>query len=201
VTEQGSRHGDGARLERKVRSSGRAWTVGDIVVVADGQWAVGLFVPTNPGADTVAERRAADGRRVEMTVEELARAIGAQFGGARRDGTTERVSALFGGRGGGPGRRVLVCDVRSAPEHGACGGVSERSCGDDLADEPEGGVGAPSEPAVGVGLVLMRRGVRWAWESPTGGRGFRMVRVDAVVCGGRADRRGVDRRAVLLHRV
>ena len=36
-----SRHWDGAGLERKIRSAGRQWTVGDIAMVADGQWAIG----------------------------------------------------------------------------------------------------------------------------------------------------------------
>ncbi|SDP41141.1 hypothetical protein [Actinacidiphila guanduensis] len=89
MVEQGSRRGHGAGLERKIRSSGRAWTVGDVVMVADGQWAVGLSAPADREEDMVAERRAADGRRVEMTVEELARVIGARFGDADRDDTTD----------------------------------------------------------------------------------------------------------------
>ncbi|MFF9345246.1 hypothetical protein ACF1CG_36505 [Streptomyces sp. NPDC014773] len=36
-----SRHWDGAGLERKIRAAGRPWTVGDISMVADGQWGVG----------------------------------------------------------------------------------------------------------------------------------------------------------------
>ncbi|MBD0740264.1 hypothetical protein BGM09_12785 [Streptomyces sp. CBMA29] len=151
MAERGGRHGDGAGLERKIRSGGRPWTVGDIVMVDDGQWAVDLPAPADPEAE-VAEGRAADGRRVEMTLEELARAIGARFGGTHRDDTTDSASALLHGSGGA-GRRVLVGDVRGEPEHGAYGGVSERSGGDDLADEPEGGVRTPSERAVGVGLV------------------------------------------------
>ncbi|MFB7109157.1 hypothetical protein [Streptomyces sp. NPDC056291] len=43
---ESSRHWGGAGLERKIRSAGRPWTVGDIAMVADGQWAV----------DTQAER-------------------------------------------------------------------------------------------------------------------------------------------------
>ncbi|MFJ4603777.1 hypothetical protein [Streptomyces griseoluteus] len=34
-----SRHWDGVGLERKIRAAGQPWTVGDIVMVADGQWA------------------------------------------------------------------------------------------------------------------------------------------------------------------
>ncbi|MEE4543650.1 hypothetical protein V2S66_16935 [Streptomyces sp. V4-01] len=89
MAERGGRHWDGAGLERKIRATGRPWTVGDIVMVADGQWAVDLTAPADAEADTVVERRAADGRSVEMTVEELARAIGARFGEARHDDTTD----------------------------------------------------------------------------------------------------------------
>lgn len=84
MVEQGGRHGDGAGLERKIRAAGRPWTAGDIAIVADGQWAVGLTSPANLEADTVVERRAADGRRVEMTLGELARAVGARFGDTHR---------------------------------------------------------------------------------------------------------------------
>ncbi|MFD8799279.1 hypothetical protein [Streptomyces atroolivaceus] len=28
-------------MERKIRAAGRPWTVGDIAMVADGQWGVG----------------------------------------------------------------------------------------------------------------------------------------------------------------
>lgn len=88
MAEQGGRHWDGAGLECKIRATGRPWTVGDIVMVADGQWAVDLTAPAEEAADAVVERRAADGRRVEMTLEELARAVGACFGDTRRDDTT-----------------------------------------------------------------------------------------------------------------
>lgn len=88
MAEQGGRHWDGAGLERKIRAAGRSWTVGDIVMVADGQWAVGLTAPADPEADTVVVQRVADGRRVEMTVEELARAVGARSGDTHRDEAT-----------------------------------------------------------------------------------------------------------------
>jgi hypothetical protein len=84
VAEQGGRHWDGAGLERKIRAAGRLWTVGDIAMIADGQWAVGLTAPEEE-AVTVVERRVADGRRVQMTVEELARAVDARFGDNPRD--------------------------------------------------------------------------------------------------------------------
>ncbi|MGW9715129.1 hypothetical protein ACWGUJ_29095 [Streptomyces albidoflavus] len=70
-----SRHWDGAGLERKIRAAGRPWTVGDIAMVADGQWGVGAQPDRWPDEETV-ERRVAEGRRVELTVEELARAVG-----------------------------------------------------------------------------------------------------------------------------
>ncbi|MCZ4122687.1 hypothetical protein [Streptomyces sp. H39-S7] len=82
-----SRHWDGAALERKIRSAGRAWTVGDIAMVADGQWAVSTTTAADAGRDDdmAVQIRAADGRRVEMTVEELARAAGSQVLDPRRD--------------------------------------------------------------------------------------------------------------------
>ncbi|WP_328509581.1 hypothetical protein OG981_19045 [Streptomyces mirabilis] len=82
-----SRHWDRAGLERKFRASGRPWTVGDIAIVADGQWAV----RTKPDAEercdreAVVECRIADGRRIELTVEELARAVGSRVGETHRD--------------------------------------------------------------------------------------------------------------------
>ncbi|WP_329138168.1 hypothetical protein OG552_29825 [Streptomyces sp. NBC_01476] len=89
MAEQGGRHWDGAGLELKIRAAGRPWTVGDIMMVADGQWSVDLTAQADPAADTVVERRAADGRIVEMTLEELARAVGARFGEIPRDDTTD----------------------------------------------------------------------------------------------------------------
>jgi hypothetical protein len=69
-----SRHWDGAALERKIRAAGRPWTVGDIAMIAEGQWAVAT-PEGHRDEEAVARRRAADGRRVEMTLEELARLI------------------------------------------------------------------------------------------------------------------------------
>jgi len=63
-----------AGLERKIRSAGRPWAVGDIAMVADGQWAVGAQAGGR-GVERVVEERVADGRRVELTLEELARAV------------------------------------------------------------------------------------------------------------------------------
>ncbi|MGW7723811.1 hypothetical protein [Streptomyces canus] len=82
---ESSRHRGGAWLERKVRGAGRPWTVGDIAMVADGQWAVGAQAGEQGGGDAVVERRIADGRRVELTLAELARAMGFGFGVAHRD--------------------------------------------------------------------------------------------------------------------
>ncbi|MFE3860268.1 hypothetical protein ACFXPT_07510 [Streptomyces goshikiensis] len=73
---EASRHWDGAGLERKLRAAGRPWTVGDIAMVANGQWAVGAQPDRWPDEETVVECRAAEGRRVELTLEELARAVG-----------------------------------------------------------------------------------------------------------------------------
>ncbi|MEU3001345.1 hypothetical protein ABZ684_27910 [Streptomyces sp. NPDC006995] len=81
---EASRHWDGAGLERKIRAAGRPWTVGDIAMVADGQWGVGAQPDRWPDEETV-ERRVAEGRRVELTMEELARAVGPQAEEGHRD--------------------------------------------------------------------------------------------------------------------
>ncbi|QMU74786.1 hypothetical protein GXW83_02325 [Streptacidiphilus sp. PB12-B1b] len=82
---ESSRHWDGAGLERKIRAAGRQWTVGDIAMIADGQWAVGAHSDGRDYEAAVVERRIADGRRVELTLEELARAVGSRIGEAHRD--------------------------------------------------------------------------------------------------------------------
>lgn len=79
-----SRHWDGAGLERKIRPAGRPWTVGDIAMVADSQWEVGAQPDQWPDEETV-EHRVAEGRRVELTMEELARAVGPRAEGDHRD--------------------------------------------------------------------------------------------------------------------
>ncbi|MFB8124005.1 hypothetical protein ACFVG1_00300 [Streptomyces bacillaris] len=71
-----SRHEDGTGLEHKVLAAGWPWTVGDTAMVADGQWAVGLKPEARRDDGEVILDRSADGRRVELTVEELARAVG-----------------------------------------------------------------------------------------------------------------------------
>ena len=86
---ESSRHWDGAGLERKIRSAGRPWTVGDIAMVADGQWAVGTQAERQRVGEAVHERRIADGPRVVRTVEELARAVGSRLGDAHRDEEAE----------------------------------------------------------------------------------------------------------------
>ena len=80
-----SSHWDGAGLERKIRAAGRPWTVGDIAMVADGQWAVGARSEGRRDEGVVVEHRIADRRRVELTMEELARAVGSRIGDAHRD--------------------------------------------------------------------------------------------------------------------
>ncbi|MGX1762247.1 hypothetical protein ACWIG5_36010 [Streptomyces lydicus] len=79
-----SGHWDGAGLERKILAAGRPWTVGDIAMVDDGQWAVGTQSDGRRDEDVV-EDRIAEGRRVELTVEELARAVDSRIGEAHRD--------------------------------------------------------------------------------------------------------------------
>lgn len=81
---EASRHWDGAGLERKIREAGRPWTVGDIAMVADGQWGVGAQPDQWPDEETV-ELRGAEGRRVELTMEELARAVGLRAEEGHRD--------------------------------------------------------------------------------------------------------------------
>ncbi|MFJ8641934.1 hypothetical protein [Streptomyces sp. NPDC093610] len=54
-------------------------------MVADGQWAVGTQCDGWWGEDAVVEERVAEGHRVELTVEELARAVGSRIGEADRD--------------------------------------------------------------------------------------------------------------------
>ncbi|MGV4927607.1 hypothetical protein K2224_28915 (plasmid) [Streptomyces sp. BHT-5-2] len=80
-----SGHWDGAGLERKIRAAGRPWTVGDIAMVADGQWAVGAQSDGRQDEGVAVEDRIADGRRVELTLEELARAVGSRIGDAQHD--------------------------------------------------------------------------------------------------------------------
>ncbi|MFB7968830.1 hypothetical protein [Streptomyces rubiginosohelvolus] len=74
-----SRHEVGTGLEHKVRAAGRLWTVGDIAMVADGQWAVGVQPEARWDDGEVVLDRSADGYRVELTVEELARAVGSSI--------------------------------------------------------------------------------------------------------------------------
>ncbi|MFJ9468726.1 hypothetical protein [Streptomyces caniferus] len=80
-----SRHWNGAGLERKIRAAGRPWTVGDIAMVADGQWAVGTQSDRRRDEGAVVEDRIAEGRRVELTLEELARAVDPRIADAHRD--------------------------------------------------------------------------------------------------------------------
>ncbi|MFC8277595.1 hypothetical protein ACFUJR_34690 [Streptomyces sp. NPDC057271] len=82
---QPSRHWDGAGLERKIRAAGRPWTFGDVAMVADGQWGVGAQSDRWPDEDTVVEHRVAEGRHIELTVEELARAVGTRTEDAHHD--------------------------------------------------------------------------------------------------------------------
>ncbi|MEU1499608.1 hypothetical protein [Streptomyces sp. NPDC005732] len=81
---EASRHWDGAGLECKIRAAGRPWTVGDIAMVADGQWGVGAQPDQWPDEETV-KHRVAEGRRVELTMEELARAVGPRAEEDHRD--------------------------------------------------------------------------------------------------------------------
>ncbi|MER7702389.1 hypothetical protein ABTX81_05755 [Kitasatospora sp. NPDC097605] len=66
-----------AALERKFRSAGRPWTMGDVVMIADGQWAVPTAGRAAEARDDAVQARLEDGQRVELTLEELARVVGA----------------------------------------------------------------------------------------------------------------------------
>ncbi|TQF07177.1 hypothetical protein E6W39_06720 [Kitasatospora acidiphila] len=78
-----------AALARKIRSTGRPWTMGDTVMVADGQWAVRTESWAERAQVEQVRARVEDGQRVELTVEELARAVGAADPGAHRDPATD----------------------------------------------------------------------------------------------------------------
>jgi hypothetical protein len=82
---EASRHWDGAGLERKIRAAGRPWTVGDLAMVNDGQWGVGAQLDRWPFEETVVEYRVADGRHIELTLEELGRAVGPRSEDGHRD--------------------------------------------------------------------------------------------------------------------
>ncbi|MFE5587852.1 hypothetical protein, partial [Kitasatospora sp. NPDC056531] len=71
-----SRGRDMAALDRKIRAAGRAWTMGDIVIIADGQWAVRATSRAEREQNDAVEARLADGQRMELTLEELARVVG-----------------------------------------------------------------------------------------------------------------------------
>lgn len=75
----------GAGLECKIRAAGRRWTLGDIAMVADGQWGVGAQPERWPDQEIVVEHRVADGGRVELTVEELERAVSSPAEDAHHD--------------------------------------------------------------------------------------------------------------------
>lgn len=79
------RHGDGAGLERKIRGAGRPWTAGDIAMFGDGQRAVGAQSGRRRDEGSTVEGRISDGRRVELTLEDLARAVGSHIWEAHRD--------------------------------------------------------------------------------------------------------------------
>ncbi|MGW9421726.1 hypothetical protein ACWGSU_10130 [Streptomyces koyangensis] len=64
-----------AGLERKIRATGRPWTVGDLAMVADGQWGVGAQPGRWSEKEAMVERWVAEGWHVELTLEELAGAV------------------------------------------------------------------------------------------------------------------------------
>ncbi|MFJ7275441.1 hypothetical protein [Kitasatospora sp. NPDC098663] len=76
---------DMAGLERKIRSAGRVWMLGDVTAIGEGQWAVATTSRAERRQDEAMQARLADGRRVELTAEELARVVGATDPGAHRD--------------------------------------------------------------------------------------------------------------------
>ncbi|MFJ9447984.1 hypothetical protein ACIRRH_40080 [Kitasatospora sp. NPDC101235] len=74
-----------AALEHKIRSAGRTWTLGDVTAIGEGQWAVRTGSRAERQQDEAVEARLVDGRRVELTVEELARVVGATDPGTRHE--------------------------------------------------------------------------------------------------------------------
>ncbi|MFD8321406.1 hypothetical protein [Kitasatospora purpeofusca] len=72
---------DVVALERKIRSAGRPWTMGDVAMIADGQWAVRTASRVDEARDDVVRARLEDGQRVELTLEDLARVVGAADSG------------------------------------------------------------------------------------------------------------------------
>ncbi|MFJ5879868.1 hypothetical protein [Kitasatospora cineracea] len=78
---------DMAALERKIRSTGRPWTMGDIVMIGDGQWAVPTTSEAERSQEHAVRERLQDGQRVELTLEELARTVGAADPGTHHDQT------------------------------------------------------------------------------------------------------------------
>ncbi|WP_406281370.1 hypothetical protein [Streptomyces sp. NBC_00209] len=71
-------------MEHKILAAGRPWTMGDTVMVADGQWGVGAQPSGWTEQEAVVELRIAEGGDVEMTVEELARVVGAHVSDAHQ---------------------------------------------------------------------------------------------------------------------
>ncbi|WP_342211043.1 MULTISPECIES: hypothetical protein [unclassified Streptomyces] len=71
-------------MEHKILAAGRPWTVGDTVMVADGQWGVGAQSSGRTEQEVVVEQRMADGGEVELTVELLARVVGAHVSDAHQ---------------------------------------------------------------------------------------------------------------------
>ncbi|WP_245204822.1 hypothetical protein [Kitasatospora sp. RG8] len=59
------------------------------MMIADGQWTVRTKTAAAHVQENAVQGRLADGRRVEMTVEELARAVGAADPGAHSDQATD----------------------------------------------------------------------------------------------------------------
>ncbi|MFJ8442837.1 hypothetical protein [Kitasatospora griseola] len=63
--------------------------MGDIVMISDGQWAVPTTNRAERSQDQMVQERLQGGQRVELTLEELARAVGAAEPGVRRDQVEE----------------------------------------------------------------------------------------------------------------
>lgn len=77
----GHRYGDGASLERKIRSAGRSWTIGDITAVGEGgQWAIGVAARRQAREEAAAAivDRVRSGERIEVSLDALIRAAGLQ---------------------------------------------------------------------------------------------------------------------------
>lgn len=76
---------DAAGLEHKILVAGRLWTVGDVGMVAAGQWAVGTRSVGRRDESEVVDHRFTEGQSVELTLDESSDAVGSCIWDTHRD--------------------------------------------------------------------------------------------------------------------